>query len=159
MKQFFTLLLFLFVVSISAQDKTFKDFYKSHKKTADVSLNVPGFIARWFVEDNDDEEINELLAKARNYKIMVFDNNSTSIQKDLKKFVKANNLKTLVKVKDRKDRISIHFKEDKNLIREIIVNVYSEDDDESVLLGLRTKLTKKEFASVVKPMKAKVASK
>lgn len=148
MKQFLATLFCLFAISVSAQKNTFKDFYKSHKKEADVSLNIPGFIAGWFIEDQD-EEIDALLAKAKNYKILVFDSNSNAVQEDFKKFVKKNKLKTLIRVKDEGDRVAIHFKEnDNNLIREIIVNVYSQEED-TVMLGLKTKLTVEELSAIV----------
>ena len=85
MKQFLTTVFCLFILSISAQEKNFKEFYKAHKKEANLSLNVPGFIASFFIDDQDDEALDDLLDKANNYKVLVFDNNSSSVQKDFKK--------------------------------------------------------------------------
>ena len=42
----------------------------------------------------------------------------------------------------------IHFRKNKNRIREIIVNVYSKNED-AVLLGLKTNLTQKELNTII----------
>ncbi len=158
MKQFLTTVFCLFILSISAQEKNFKEFYKAHKKEADLSLNVPGFIASFFIDDQDDEALDALLDKANNYKVLVFDNNSSSVQKDFKKFVRRNKLKTIVRIKDKGDRISIHFREEKNRIREIIVNVFSKNKD-AVMVGLKTNLTKEELNTIISKTDIKLASK
>ena len=75
-----------------------------------------------------------------------------------KKFVKKNKLKTIVRIKDGKDRVSIHYRESKNRIREIIVNIYSKEKD-AVLLGLKTNLTKDELASIISSSDIKRLSK
>lgn len=158
MKQFLTTVFCLFILSISAQEKNFKEFYKAHKKEANLSLNVPGFIASFFIDDQDDEALDALLDKANNYKVLVFDNNSSSVQKDFKKFVKRNKLKTIVRIKDKGDRISIHFREEKNRIKEIIVNVFSKNKD-AVMVGLKTNLTKEELNTIISKTDIKLASK
>ncbi|MCH3883911.1 DUF4252 domain-containing protein [Tenacibaculum aquimarinum] len=158
MKQFLTTVFCLFILSISAQEKNFKEFYKAHKKEADLSLNVPGFIASFFIDDQDDKALDDLLDKANNYKVLVFDNNSSSVQKDFKKFVKRNKLKTIVRIKDKGDRISIHFREEKNRIKEIIVNVFSKNKD-AVMVGLKTNLTKEELNTIISKTDIKLASK
>ncbi|MCH3881226.1 MULTISPECIES: DUF4252 domain-containing protein [Tenacibaculum] len=158
MKQFLTTVFCLFILSISAQEKNFKEFYKAHKKEANLSLNVPGFIASFFIDDQDDKALDDLLDKANNYKVLVFDNNSSSVQKDFKKFVKRNKLKTIVRIKDKGDRISIHFREEKNRIKEIIVNVFSKNKD-AVMVGLKTNLTKEELNTIISKTDIKLASK
>ena len=157
MKQFLATAFCLFVLSISAQEKNFKQFYKAHKKEATVSLNVPAFIANLFMDDQDDEQLEELLDKARNYKILVFKNNVNSVQKDFKAFVKHNKLKTIVKIKDKGDKVNIHFREENSKIKEIIVNVFSKNQ-ESVLVGLKTNLTRKELSAIISKSKVKIAS-
>ncbi len=158
MKQFLTAVLCLFILSASAQEKTFKQFYKSHKKEADLSLNIPGFIANFFIENQDDEELKALLDKASNYKVLIYDDNSNNVLKDFKRFVKKNQFKTIVRIKDGKDRVNIHFKENNNLIREIIVNIHNKNKD-AVLLGLKTNLTKDELAAMISSSDIKISSK
>ncbi len=158
MKQFLTTVVCFFILSSSAQEKTFTQFYQSHKKEADLSLNIPGFIANFFIDNQDDDELEALLDKSSNYKILIYDDNSDYVLKDFKKFVKKNKLKTIVRIKDGKDRVSIHYRESKNRIREIIVNIYSKEKD-AVLLGLKTNLTKDELASIISSSDIKRLSK
>lgn len=148
MKQFLTTVFCLFILSASAQEKTFKEFYQSHKKEADLSFNIPGFIANFFIESQDDDELEALLDKSSNYKVLIYDDSSEDVLKDFKNFVKQNKLKTIVRIKDGKDRVNIHYRESKNRIKEIIVNIYSAEKD-AVLLGLKTNLTKDELADII----------
>lgn len=148
MKHILTIVSCLFLLTATAQDKNFKEFYKSHKKQAEVSLNVPGFIANLFIDTDGDRELKRLLKKGKNYKVLVFDNNFKRVQKDFKKFIRKNRYKTLVRIKDGDERVTIHFRKNNNRIREIIVNVYSENED-AVLLGLKTNLTQKELNTII----------
>ena len=157
MKYFFTVLSCLFILSMSAQERKFKDFYKSHKSDAEVSLNVPGFLANIFIDTDGDRELKALLKKARNYKVLVFDDNTKGVQKDLRGFISKNDFKTIIKIKDGNERINIHFKEVKNRIREIIVNIYKKNDN-VVLLGLKTNLTKRELNNIISKSSYRFAS-
>lgn len=157
MKRITTLIVLFLAVSISAQKHTFKKFYSSHKADAEVSLNIPGFLAKMFI-DNDDIDEEELLEKASNFKVMVFNKPSRGVANDFKKFIKRNKFKSLVRVKDGSDRAEIYFVEHKNYIREIVISAGSKGD-ELVLLGLKTKLTKEELASIISSTEVELASK
>ena len=158
MKQFLATIICLFVLSTTAQEKTFKQFYKSHKKEADLSFNVPGFIANFIIDSQDDEELEALLDKSSNYKVLIYDDNSDRVLKDFKKFVKNNQFKTIVRIKDGRDKVNIHFREEKNRIREIVVNIQSENKD-AILLGLKTNLTRDELAAIISSSDIKISSK
>ncbi|MDX8552180.1 DUF4252 domain-containing protein [Tenacibaculum sp. 1B UA] len=148
MKRIATIFFCFFVLSSFAQKQNFKTFYQSNKDKAEVSLNIPSFFANMFISDEDTDEFGIFLKKSKNYKIMVFNNNMTSVQQDFKKFVRRNNLKTLVKVKDGKERVTVYFRETKDRIKEIIVNVHDKSD-EMVLLGIKTNLTMDELSAMV----------
>ncbi|TCI85048.1 DUF4252 domain-containing protein [Tenacibaculum sp. M341] len=157
MKRITTIIVLFLTVSITAQKNTFKQFYKSHKADAEVSLNLPGFLVRMFMDDDDiDEE--ELLEKASNFKVMVFEKPDTKVASDFRKYIKRNNFKTLVRAKDGKDRAEIYFLERNDHIREIVLRVGSKED-ELVLLGLKTKLTKDELAAIVSSANVEIAAK
>lgn len=158
MKQFLTSVFCLFIISISAQEKTFKEFYKSHKQEADLSFNVPGFIANFFIDNQDDDELEALLEKSSNYKVLIYDDNSDNVLEDFKSYVKHNKLKTIVRIKDGNDRVNIHFREVKNTIREIIVNIHS-NKKETVLIGLKTNLTRDELAELISSSDVRISSK
>ncbi|XRE43070.1 hypothetical protein ACIVBQ_001274 [Tenacibaculum discolor] len=148
MKRIATIFFCFFVLSSFAQKENFKTFYQSNKDRAEVSLNIPGFFANMFISDEETDEFGVFLKKSKNYKIMVFNNNMASVQKDFKKFARRNNLKTLVRVKDGKERVTVYFRKTKDRIKEIIVNVHDKSD-EMVLLGIKTNLTMDELSAMV----------
>ncbi|GFD75441.1 hypothetical protein KUL113_48610 [Tenacibaculum sp. KUL113] len=148
MKRIATIFFYFFVLSSFAQKENFKTFYQSNKDRAEVSLNIPSFFANMFISDEDTNEFGVFLKKSKNYKIMVFNNNMASVQKDFKKYARRNNLKTLVRVKDGKERVTVYFRETKDRIKEIIVNVHDKSD-EMVLLGIKTNLTMDELSAMV----------
>ncbi|MDP2540212.1 DUF4252 domain-containing protein [Tenacibaculum discolor] len=148
MKRIATIFFCFFVLSSFAQKENFKTFYQSNKDRAEVSLNIPSFFANMFISDEDTDEFGVFLKKSKNYKIMVFNNNMASVQKDFKKFARRNNLKTLVRVKDGKERVTVYFRKTKDRIKEIIVNVHDKSD-EMVLLGIKTNLTMDELSAMV----------
>lgn len=148
MKRIATIFFCFFVLSSFAQKENFKTFYRSNKGRAEVSLNIPSFFANMFISDEDTNEFGVFLKKSKNYKIMVFNNNMASVQKDFKKFARRNKLKTLVRVKDGKERVTVYFRERKDRIKEIIVNVHDKSD-EMVLLGIKTNLTMDELSAMV----------
>ena len=151
MKRIVTVVLVFLAVAINAQKTSFKSFYKSHKENAEVSLNVPGFIARMFIDSDDLDEEEVLIKKARNFKILTFTERVDSVSSDFKSFVESSNLKTLVRTKDGKDKAEIFFLEHKNKIREIII-MTEDKGDELVFLGLKTNLSKDEFSSLITEM-------
>ncbi|MGG6229554.1 DUF4252 domain-containing protein [Tenacibaculum sp. SDUM215027] len=148
MKRIATIFFCFFVLSSFAQKENFKAFYQSNKDKAEVSLNIPSFFANMFISDEDTDEFGVFLKKSKNYKIMVFNNNMASVQKDFQKFARRNNLKTLVRVKDGKERVTVYFRKTKDRIKEIIVNVHDKSD-EMVLLGIKTNLTMDELSAMV----------
>jgi len=146
------IILFLLVVvfskaTINAQENNFKDFYKNHKREAVVSFNIPLFLVKSFISEDDIDE--EILKKAKNFKLLVYDKKDKNIVSDFKKFSRKNNLKTLLKVKDGKDKVSLYFREEGDFINEIIL-VTGSDEEELVFMGLKTKeLTKDELALII----------
>ena len=147
MKRFILLFLLTTVLTINAQESNFKEFYKSNKKNAVFSFNVPMFLVRSFV---DDQDINrDIMKKATNFKMLVYENNGNVVMNDFNNFSKKNKLKTLLRAKDGKDKVEIYFSEDEGFIKEIIL-IAGSKEEEVVFMGLKTKkLTKDELASLV----------
>lgn len=152
MKQIVAILFCFFTLISFSQEQNFKEFYKSNKDRAQVSLNIPGFVANMFVSDEDTDEFGIFLKKAHNYKVMVFNNDMSSVQRDFKAFAQKNRLKTLVRLKDGKEKVTVYFRETDERIKEIIVNVHN-NGEELVLLGIKTNLTKNELTAMVNESK------
>lgn len=148
MKRFLTAFFCLFLISINAQEAKFKSFYKANKNRTAFSLNLSSSFAGSFFDDEDDDEIKNLLKKSSDFKLMVFDKNRSDVAKDFKRFSRRNKLKTLIRAKDKGGKAEILFIERNNLVREIIVKVTG-TEDKLVLLGVKTKLTREELASII----------
>lgn len=143
------ILVAIFSVTISAQEAKFKKFYRANKSKAEISLNIPAFIGKAFMSRDDVKEIEPLIRKARNLKVMIFNNGDNStIAKKFRKFAKRNKLEAMVRVKDKNDYVDIYCIEKNNIIREIIIQVNSKES-ELVFLGLKTKITQDELASIL----------
>lgn len=149
MRRSILILFTIFTVTISAQDAKFKEFYKANKSKAEISLNIPAFIGKAFIPNDELEEIKPLIRKTKNVKVMVFSNHddNKAIVKKFKKFAKRNKLEALVRVKDKNDRVEIFCIEKNNFIREIIIQVNS-NEGELVFLGLKTKITQDQLAKM-----------
>ncbi|TYP99618.1 uncharacterized protein DUF4252 [Tenacibaculum adriaticum] len=148
---------FFIVVTVNAQT-AFKEFYKANENKTAFSINLSSSFGSSFFDDEDADEFQKLIKKSSDFKLLVFNNENNSVANDFKKFKRKNNLKTLVRVKDKESKAEIFFIEKDNFVREIIVQA-SSDDDKLVLFGLQTKLTKDELASIMSSAQEKVASK
>ena len=158
MKRIITALFCFFLVSLSAQEAKFKQFYKSHKDKSAFSVNLSSSFAGSFLDDSDNKELKNLLEQSSDFKVMVFNNDNNSVSKDFRRFSRKNSLKTLVRAKDKGGKAEILFLEKKGFVREIIVRA-SGDSDKLVLLGIKTKITKDELASLLASSQNKIASK
>jgi hypothetical protein len=144
MKIFLFAFSFAILTSCSAQT-TFKTFYTENNQEADFSLGLSTSLISNFLSD-DDEEIKELAKKAKHTRIMVFSDNWENTNSKFNKFIKHSKFDRLVKIKDDNDKINIYILEQKELIKEIVVQISTED--ELVLLGLKTNLTHDDLARI-----------
>lgn len=148
MRRFITAILCLFFLNVSAQETKFQNFYKANKDKTAFSINLSSSFAGKFFDDEDDAEIKNLIKKSSDFKLMIFNNDDNDVARDFKKFSRKNNLKTLVRAKDKGGKAEILFLQKNDYIREIIIKA-SGDGDKFVLLGITTKLTKDELASII----------
>ncbi len=158
MKRILTTFFCLLVISISAQEAKFKQFYKNHKDKSAFSVNLSSSFAGSFLDDEDNKELKNLLEQSDDFKVMIFNNEDNTVSKDFKRFSRKNKLKTLVRAKDKAGKAEVLFLEKGNYVREIVVRA-SADSDKLVLLGIKTKITKDELASLLASTKDKIASK
>ncbi|WP_075340328.1 DUF4252 domain-containing protein [Tenacibaculum agarivorans] len=158
MRRLITIITICFtLISINAQKAAYIDFYKAHKEDAKFSMSVPVSLANFLADEGDSEELDILLKKAKHCKVMVFNNEDNEVSSDFKKFVKSRKLKTLIRVKEGKNRAAVYFVEKKDLIQEIIIKAKG-DEEGLVMVGLKVTLTKDELASIMSELKTKQAS-
>ena len=148
MKRLTTILCAFFMVSAFAQETTFKNFYKAHKEQSAFSINLSASFAGSFLSDDDNEDLQKLLNKSGDFKLMVFNNEDALVSKDFKKYVRKHNLKTMARVKSDDSRASFYILEKNDMIKEIVLQANS-DGDKLVLFGLKTNLTTDEFAEMM----------
>ena len=86
MKRFTLLFIFIMTafLAVNAQESNFKEFYKSHKKDAQISFNIPLFLVRSFIDDEDIDK--DIIKKATNFKMLVYNNKDRGVLSDFKKF-------------------------------------------------------------------------
>lgn len=148
MKQIILAITVIFTLSITAQEPTFKKFYNAHKELSEFSMNLSASLAGSFLKDEDQKELKELVEKTSDFKLMVFNNESNSLQKDFKNYLKKNKLKTLARVKGDDARAEFYFLEKEGYVREIILKA-SSDEDSLVLFGLQLKVTMEELSEML----------
>ena len=157
MKQITTILCALFMMSAVAQETTFKKFYKSHKEQSAFSLNLSASFAGSFLSDDDNEDLQKLLKKSGDFKLMVFNNEDASVSKDFKKYLRRNKLKTMARVKSDDSRAAFYILEKNDIVKEIILQANS-DGDKLVLFGLKTNLTMDELAEMMSNSKINIST-
>ena len=148
MKRLITTILICIAFAINAQNTAYSDFYKANKDESQFSMSVPVSLGGFLSDEEETEEFEELMKKAEHCKIVIFNNENNTTERNFKKFSRKKGLKTLMKVRDGKDKAGIFFIEKDDLVREIIIRANS-DEEKMVMIGLKITLTKDELASVV----------
>lgn len=157
MKRLTTILCAFFMVNAVAQETTFKNFYKKHKEQSAFSLNLSASFAGSFLSDDDNEDLQKLLKKSGDFKLMVFNNEDASVSKDFKKYLRKHNLKTMARVKSDDSRAAFYILEENDIVKEIILQAKS-DGDNFVLFGLKTNLTTDELAEMMSNSKINITT-
>jgi len=138
------LLLFAVVLlSSCATHTSFNDFYQSNQKDSDFSFGMNASFIRGFLSGEDYEEIKPLLKKAKHVRILVFSENSEQMNMKFDRFIKRSQFEDIIKIKDNGDKVKIFALEEKENIKEIVLEIASDGD--LVLLGLKTNLTQKDI--------------
>ena len=147
MKKIF-LILSIVVLTSCATQTSFNDFYQDNQKESDFSMGLNSSIVRTFLDDDDYEEVKPLLKKAKHVKILVFTENTQEMTTKFKKFINKSDFDNLITIKDDGDKVKIYALEQKNKIKEIVLDVKT--DDELVLIGLKTNITEDDLSNLLK---------
>jgi hypothetical protein len=139
MKKILFFFLAVLLLSSCATNTSFNSFYQEHQEDSDFSLGLNSRLVASFLPDDDFEEVKPLLKKAKHMRILVFSEDNGDKAKKFDKFIKRSKFDKMVKVKDDGDNIAIFTLENSNKIKEIVLEIGSDDD--LVLLGLKTNLT------------------
>lgn len=146
------------MISAVAQETTFKNFYKKHKEQSAFSLNLSASFAGSFLDEDDNDDLQKLLKKTSDFKLMVFNNEDATVSKDFKKYIKKNKLKTMARVKGDDGKASFYILEKNDIVKEIVLQANS-DNDKVILFGLKTNLTMEELSEMMSNSNVKFSSK
>jgi hypothetical protein len=133
--------------SSCATNTSFNSFYQEHQEDSDFSLGLNSKLVASFLPDDDMEEVKPLLKKAKHVRILVFSEDGGSKSKQFDKFINRSKFEKMIKVKDDGDNIAVFTLEDSKKIKEVVLEIGSDDD--LVLLGLKTNLTHEDLNSML----------
>jgi len=147
MKKIILFLSAIVLLSSCATNTSFNSFYQTHQDDSDFSLGLSSSLITTFLPDEDIEDIKPLLKKAKHVRILVFSEDATDKSQKFDKFINRSKFDKVVKVKDDGDKIAFFTLEDKKKIKEVVLEISSDDD--LVLLGLKTNLTHEDLDNIL----------
>lgn len=156
MKNSFLILAVALVLTSCASKSSFNSFYEENKAECEFSISSPAFIANLFIPKDDVREYADLFKKVKHYKVMIFSDGSTSLDKKFERFIKQKHYETIFSIKQNGEKVQLYFLQDKNAIKEIVLKVKSEED--FVVLGLKTNISEADFNKITKNSDIKISS-
>ena len=146
MKRLFVLAIAMSLVSC-ASNTSFNTFYQDHQSDSEFSFGISSSLVAGFLPDEDMEELKPLLKKAKHVRILVFSENPQDKSEKFDRFINRSKFEKVVKVKSDEDKLAFFTLEDKDRIREVVMEVST--GDELVLVGLKTNLTQEDVAKIL----------
>ncbi|WP_372746491.1 DUF4252 domain-containing protein [Lutibacter sp.] len=143
MKNTFLILVTALLLVSCASKSSFNSFYVAHKDECDLHISTPAFFANLFIPKEDIKEYEQLFKRVKHYKVMIFNEDKTSLDKQFDKFIKQKKYASILKVKSNGDQVQLYFLERKSTIKEIVLKIKSDED--LLVLGLKTNILEKDF--------------
>ncbi len=148
MRHFIIIFCTIFTVSSFAQQSAYSEFMKAHDEDAALSINIPLSSISKFIDEDDLKQSDNFIKNTEQCRLSIFSNKSKALEGDFQKFIKRHKFKKLIRVKDGKDKLAVYFIEKNELIKEIVFKANS-DDDNVVMFGVKTSITKDELAEMM----------
>ncbi len=155
MKNNFLILAAALVLTSCASKSSFNSFYQENKEECEFSISSPAFIVNLFIPKDDVREYEDLFKKVKHYKVMIFSEGSTSLDKKFERFINQKNYETIFSIKQNGDKVQLYFLQHKNAIREIVLKVKSDND--FVVLGLKTNILESDFNKIIENSNTKIS--
>jgi len=156
MKNSFLILAAALVLTSCASKSSFNSFYEENKAECEFSISSPAFIANLFIPKDDVREYEDLFKKVKHYKVMIFSDGSASLDKKFERFIKQKNYEAIFSINQHKEKVQLYFLQDKNVIKEIVLKIKSDND--FVVLGLKTNISEADFNKITKNSDIKISS-
>ena len=157
MKNSFLILVTVLALTSCASKSSFNSFYEENKEDCEFSISTSAFIANLFIPKKDVGEYKALFKKVKHYKVMIFSDASTSLDRKFDRFIKQKKYETIVSIKQHEDKVQLYFLKDKNAIKEIVLKIKSDND--FVVLGLKTNILESDFNKIIEDSDIRVSSK
>ena len=141
------LVLIIAFFSSCATNTSFNTFYQNNQDDSDFSLGLNSSLIRSFLPDEDFEEVKPLLKKAKHIRILVFSENFEEKTVKFDRFITKSKFEKVIKIKEDDDKIAFFTLEQKDKIKEVVLEISSDGD--LVLLGLKTNLTQEDLESII----------
>ncbi|MGV8947379.1 MAG: DUF4252 domain-containing protein [Lutibacter sp.] len=154
MKNNFLILVAVLVLTSCASKSSFNSFYEENKEECEFSMSTPAFIANLFIPKEEVGEYKALFKRVKHYKVMIFSDASTSLDRKFERFIKQRKYETIFSIKQHGDKVQLYFLQDKNAIREIVLKIKSDND--FVVLGLKTNILESDFNKIIENSKNKI---
>ena len=154
MKNNFLILVAALVLTSCASKSSFNSFYEENKEECEFSMSTPAFIANLFIPKEEVGEYKALFKRVKHYKVMIFSDASTSLDRKFERFIKQRKYETIFSIKQQGDKVQLYFLQDKNAIREIVLKIKSDND--FVVLGLKTNILESDFNKIIENSKNKI---
>jgi hypothetical protein len=156
MKKFILIVVIAILTVSCATKSSFHSFYSENRQSSDFSISTPAFFANIFIPKEDVKEYEDLFKKVKHYKVMVFANETASLDKKFDRFIKRKKYTSIFRVNDSGSTVQFYFLENKNTIKEMVLKIKS--DDSYVLLGLKTNISNSDFESIIQKNNIKITS-
>ena len=136
---------FLIIVLFSscAKKGSFQHFYNEHKRSSDIALAFPKYMAMIAVPGDAKEEVKYFTKGMKKIRVLVNDEQDVAMGQKFNNFIKSDVYDPYVLVKKDGTQFSIYAREKDDMIREIILNISAEEGD--VVVGILGKMDKATF--------------
>tara|TARA_R110001583_G_scaffold74255_2_gene205767 strand:- start:2016 stop:2489 length:474 start_codon:yes stop_codon:yes gene_type:complete len=156
MKNYILILVVAFSLASCASKSNFNSFYNENRNLSEFSISTPAFFANLFIPKEDVEGYEDLFKKVKHYKVMIYADETASLDKKFNRFIKRKKYTSVFRVNDNGSNIQFYFLENKNTIKEMVLKIKS--DDSYVLLGLKTNISNNDLEKIIKNSNIKVSS-
>ena len=145
-----SLLVLLCLFLTSCSKFTFQSFYNQEKKDARLAMAFPKFFAMIAIPDDAKEEVKYFTKGMKRVRLLYFEEDR-SPKPDFTSFAEQGTYIPYIVAKQDGSKINVYSKEDEKHIREIVLDVQSED--EGFIIALLGKMDKKTFAAALERAK------
>lgn len=156
MKNYILILVVAFAITSCATKTSFNSFYQENRNSSEFSISTPAFFANLFIPKDDLEGYEDLFRKVKHYKVMIFADETASLDKKFERFIKRKKYTSIFKVNDNGSNIQFYFLENKNTIKEMVLKIKSEDS--YVILGLKTNILNNDLEKIMENSNIKISS-